>query len=150
MTNPVKSARGVKLLLKVGDGATPENFSVFCSVNTTRGISFTAGTNDQDVIDCDDPDAVAWVAREKSNLSCSCTGAGTLDTRDVADFYAWLTSPDSKNCQMVVDVPSADGGVIFEGAFHLTGFDITGDRGKKQECTLTIISDGEVDCVANA
>jgi hypothetical protein len=67
----------------------------------------------------------------------------------VQDFFDWLTSDASKNCQVVVDVPSADGGVIFEGAFHLTEFAITGDRGAKMECNVTLASDGEVTSVAN-
>lgn len=139
-----KHARGVKLLLKVGDGASPEVFSTFCSINTARGISFSSTTNDFNIPDCDDPDKIAWVAREKDGLSVGVTGAGILNTPDVEEFYEWFASPDSKNCQVVVDVPSADGGVIFEGAFHLTDFEITGDRSGKMECSLSLASDGEV------
>lgn len=87
----VKHARGVKLLIKVGDGATPEVFETYCSINAERGITFTAGTNDQDIPDCQDPDAIAWVVREKTNLSASITGSGVLDTGDVQDFFDWKT-----------------------------------------------------------
>lgn len=149
MPNPIKHARGVKLLLKVGDGASPENFTAFCSINAARGITFSSATNEFPAIDCDSPEDVAWVLREKQNLSAAVTGAGTLNTPDVEDFYNWWTSPDSKNCQVVVDVPAADGGVIFEGFFHLTEFAITGDRGAKQECTITLASDGEIGLAPN-
>lgn len=150
MTNPVKTVRGVKLLLKAGDGGDPEVFAQFCSINAARGITFTAGTNDQDVIDCDDPEAVAWVAREKTNLSCAINGAGTLDTRDVAGFIAWFESPDAKNCEFIVDVPAVDGGIIFTGAFHLTNFQLDGTRGSKASASLTIVSDGIISNVPNA
>ena len=145
----VKHARGVKLLLKVGDGEDPEVFSAFCSINASRGISFTSATRDFAVPDCTDPDEIAWLAREKESLSVSVTGAGMVNTPDVQAFFDWFKSEDSKNCQVVVDVPSVDGGVIFEGAFHLTEFSITGDRGGKMETSISLASDGEVTSTAN-
>jgi predicted secreted protein len=145
----IKHARGVKLLLKVGNGATPEVFNTFCSINAARGITFTSATNEFPAIDCDDPEKVAWLLREKASLSAAVTGAGTLNTPDVAAFFAWQVSPDSKNCQVVVDVPAADGGVVFEGAFHETDFEITGDLGAVQQCSITLASDGEVTLAAN-
>jgi len=145
----VKNARGVKLLLKVGDGESPETFTAYCSINAARGITFTSATNESPDINCDDPDDISWLLREKASLSAAVTGAGTLNTPDIQDFFDWLSGADSKNCQIVVDVPSADGGVIFEGAFHLTDFAVTGDRGAKMETTITLASDGVITSVAN-
>lgn len=145
----VKHARGVKLLLKVGDGGGPEVFSTFCSINAARGITFTSATRDFAVPDCTDPDQIAWLAREKESLSVSVTGSGMVNTPDVEAFFDWWKSEDSKNCQVVVDVASVDGGVIFEGAFHLTEFSITGDRGSKMETSISLASDGEVTSTAN-
>lgn len=145
----VKHARGVKLLIKVGDGATPEVFETYCSINAERGITFTAGTNDQEVIDCADPEAIAWMVREKSNLSASITGSGMLDTGDVQDFYDWLTGEDPRNVKVIVDVPSADGGVIFTGRFHCTEFSVTGNRGEKMQASVSLASDGPVTAAAN-
>jgi hypothetical protein len=149
MTTLLKDARGVKLLIKKGDGNSPELFTAFCSINTTRGITFTSTTNEFPQIDCDNPDLISWALREKASLSASIAGAGTLNTPDVQEFYDWVTAADSSNCQVVVDVPDTDGGVIFEGAFHCTDFAITGNRGAKMECTITLQSDGEVTSVPN-
>ncbi len=145
----VKHARGVKLLLKVGDGSSPESFTAFCTINAARSIKGTVSTNSFNIPDCTDPDLLAWVSREKVALEYAVSGAGILDTDDVQDFSDWLADENPKNCQIVVDVPMADGGVIFEGAFHLTDFEITGDRGKKMEATISLASDGEVTVVAN-
>lgn len=145
----VKHARGVKLVLKVGNGADPEVFTVKCSINAARGITFTAATNDFEIPDCTDLDQIAWIAREKSSLSVAVTGAGILNTPDVQSFFNWWKDQDSVNCQVIVDVPSADGGVVFQGAYHLTEFGITGDKGGKQECSISLASDGEVTCTAN-
>lgn len=146
----VKHAKGVKLLLKVGDGADPEVFATYCTVNSERGITFTAGTNEQDIPDCTDPDKLAWVAREKSNLSASFTGSGVLNTPDVEDFFDWYKSEDAKNAKVIVDVPSADGGVVFSGAWHLTEFAITGNRGEKMQASISLASDGEITSAANS
>lgn len=145
----VKHARGVKLLLKIGNGQIPEQFIAKCSFNAARGITFSSTTNDFVIPDCTNPDKIGWVAREKASVSVAVTGAGILNTPDVQDMYDYAISEEPRNCQVVVDVPSGDGGVVFEGPFHCTDFGITGDRGGKQECSISLASDGEVTCVAN-
>ena len=101
------------------------------------------------MIDCADPEAVAWVLREKTNLSAAITGSGVVNTPDIGEFFDWLASPDSKNCKVVIDVPSADGGVVFTGAFHLTEFSVTGNRGEKMQASVSLSSDGAVTKTAN-
>jgi predicted secreted protein len=150
VATPVKHARGVQLLLKVGNGMSPETFTALCTINAARSLKGTAGTNEFNIPDCADPDALAWIAREKVSLSYTVGGAGILNTPDVSTVAAWLASDESKNCQIVVDVPAAVGGVIFEGFFHLTDFEITGDRGGKMEANISLASDGAVTVSANS
>jgi hypothetical protein len=76
----VKHARGVKLLLKVGDGMSPEQFTALCSINASRSITGDAATNEFNIPDCADPDALAAVVREKVSTSYSVAGAGILNT----------------------------------------------------------------------
>jgi hypothetical protein len=140
----VKYARGVLLLIAIGDGGSPEVFTAYCTVNAARSIKGDTATNDFNIPDCDNPDALGWLAREKVSISYTLSGAGILNTPDVAVFADFLADPTSRNCQITVDIPAADGGVVFAGPFHLTMFEITGDRGKKMEATITMISDGEV------
>jgi len=144
VSTPVKYARGVKLLIMVGDGGSPEVFTAFCTINAARSVVGEAATNDFNIPDCEDPDALGWLVREKVSLQYTAQGAGILNTPDVQAFSDWLIDPDPRNCQIIVDVPAADGGVIFAGMFHLTHFEITGDRGNKMEATLNLISDGEI------
>lgn len=145
----VSHARGVKLVLKIGDGADPENFVARCSINAERSLSGEVSTNDFNIPDCADPDALAWVTSEKVALRYSFSGAGILDTNDVLFFHNFLKDPDARNCQVIVDVPAADGGVIFEGPWHLNQFQITGDRGTKQECSIGMFSNAEITVTAN-
>ncbi|HEY1878428.1 MAG TPA: phage tail tube protein [Caulobacteraceae bacterium] len=143
-SNPVKYASGVLLLVMVGDGGSPEVFTAFCTINAVRTLVGDTKTNDFNIPDCTDPDALGWLAREKISIEYTVTGQGILNTPDVIEFSAWLADTASRNCQIIVDVPNADGGVIFAGPFHLTHFELTGDRGTKMEATLTLISDGEI------
>lgn len=148
-SNPVKHARGVQLLLKVGDGASPEVYTAFCSINAARGITFSSAVNDFSIPDCTDPDLIAWIAREKSSLSVAVSGAGILNTPDIDDFFNWWSSRLSKSCTITIDVGASLGGQVFTGDFHLTDFAITGDRGAKMECSITLASDGEVTMTAD-
>lgn len=143
----VKHMRGVKLLIKVGDGAEPsEAFTTYCSINSDRGISFAAQTNDQVIPDCDDPDLTAWLGREKVSISGDISGAGMLNTPDTEAFFNWVASANTRNVQVHLDgVAGADGGGYWQGAYHCTAFNVTGARGGKAECTITLSSDGEVE-----
>jgi hypothetical protein len=145
---PPKHVSGVKLVLKVGDGQSPEVFTPKCSINTQRGISFNGNDSEFEIPDCDDPEKIAWIARERKANSVTVTGAGTLDARDLAAFFTWYKTGATINCQMVVDVPSSDGGVIFEGGYKMT-FEVTGERGGKVEISVTLNSDGEITSAAN-
>lgn len=146
--NPVKHAHGTQLLIMVGDGATPEVFKAFCTVNAARNVVGEVSTNDFNIPDCDNMEAVGWLVREKVALQYTAQGAGILNTPDVQEFADWLVEPNPRHCQIIVDVPAADGGVIFDGNFHLTHFEITGNRGGKMEATVNIISDGIITVTA--
>ena len=149
-STPVKHASGVKLLIMAGDGGSPEVFTAFCTVNAARSVVGEAATNDFNIPDCEDPEALGWLVREKVSLQYTAQGAGILNTPDVQAFVDWLADPLPHNTQIIVDVPAADGGVIFAGLFHLTHFEITGNRGTKMEATINLISDGEIVVTATA
>ncbi|WP_292052153.1 phage tail tube protein [Brevundimonas sp. UBA5866] len=140
----VNSTRGVKLVVKVGNGASPEVFTKLCTINAERGITFNAQTNDATVPDCDDPDKIAWLAREKQSLSVDVTGGGMNHKSDNKKLWDWWRSEDSRNCQVILDDDDPANVITYEGAFHLTQFDMTGNVGEKVNSTMTLSSDGEV------
>lgn len=140
----VNYTRGVKLVVKVGDGASPEVFTRLCTINAERGITFNAQSNDATIPDCDDPDKMAWLAREVSTLSVDVTGGGMSHKQDVKKLWDWWSSGDTKNCQVIVDDDTAANVITFEGGFKLPQFDMTGNRGEKVNSTMSLSSDGEV------
>lgn len=140
------SVKGIKLVLKIGDGATPtEAFTVRCSINAQRGIKFTADLQDTVEVDCTDPEKVAWLVRDKLSVQGEINGSGTLHKEDLPFFFTWLKSPDPKNCKVIVDV--ADG-YEWSGAWHLGDFEVTGDRGKRAEVSIALKSEGEIEGAA--
>lgn len=144
----VDVVNGEKILILIGDGATPtELFAHPCLINTDRGIAFSATTTSEMVPDCTDPGAPGWVDTEKDALSASISGSGMLDVASIEEFDDWFRSPDSRNVKVKVDKA---GGSTWTGKFHLTEFSITGSRKAKSTCSITLVSDGPVPRAANA
>lgn len=137
----INAFKGQLMALQVGDGASPEVFSTYCSVNAERGISFTAETNDVALPDCTDLELVDWIAREKVSLSAGITGGGMVHKADVPKFYEFLTDLDSRNCRITIP---GTGGTVFAGKFHLSAFEVTGGRNERATCSITLASDGPV------
>lgn len=140
----VETFNGSKVLVKVGDGEDPEVFAHPCLINTSRSIQGSATTVDSNVPDCADMDAPSWTEREKDALSYTITGEGLLHRSDIADYMAWLKSPNTKNIQAVV-ADGLSGAMVLSGAFHLTEFQVSGGgRKEKVTCSITLVSDGVV------
>jgi hypothetical protein len=138
-----KVVSGLKLLVKKGDGAVPEQFKSFCSV-TAKTIRFEGQENTFDIADCENPDAITWLVSEMASKRVLIDGSGTLNAPDFDEYFEWWDTGVSSNCQIVLDIPAADGGRILAGAFKLPSFDLTGNRGEKVNVNLSIGSDGPV------
>jgi len=140
-----ESLRGTKLLIKVSDGEVSPTFAHPCLINTDRGITFTADTNDVLVPDCSDPDLMAWAAREKVSLSATINGAGTLHIPDAQVYSDWVMSADPIAVRVELGgVVLADDGGYWQGNFHCTSFEVNGTRGNRVQCSITLLSDGAV------
>lgn len=145
----LKSASGLKLVIRAdyqGDGVK----RAICSINAERGISFDSEVGQSPDIDCDDPEAIAWLLREKTSHSVTVTGGGTFDTPNGPYLWEWWKSGEARDVDIVVDVAEADGGMVFSGEFLLTTFNLSGNRGEKMTSPMTLMSSGEVTMAANS
>lgn len=113
---------GRKLLLRIGNGASPEVLSVRCSFNGDRAISFEAATTDEMDVDCEFPTRVGWMVSQVDSLSATVSGAGRAKSQDVPFFFDWLNSGEPRTMEVDVD----DGAVVFEGQALLTNFTLNG------------------------
>ncbi|MBA5779496.1 phage tail protein [Stappia sp. F7233] len=114
--------KGTLLLIKVGDGGSPETFDNLCGI-TTR--SFNMGTNEVEttVPDCDDPGGVVQRTVVAGVRTQTFSGSGLFDNRAVAKRAvdaARLGVPI--NCQVIVP-----GYGMFEGPWIISGFEFGGE-----------------------
>ena len=130
---------GRQLLIKFGDGETPEVFTTKCLINTDRGIVWSTETQRGVTPDCDNPEDPGWQWAEIDGLMATINGAGTLNIPDIPFFDTWFRSGESKNIQVWVGTVG-----YWPGAFKLSGWEVTGQRNGKAQASVTIESDGEV------
>lgn len=132
---------GKQLLIKVGNGATPEIFAPLCLINTERGIAWGSEATRGVTPDCDPvtPDAPDWQWSEVDGLMATITGAGSLHRPNVPTMDAWYRSGAAKNIQVWL---GTDG--YWEGAFKLTQWEVTGNKTGKAQASVTLESDGIV------
>lgn len=136
---------GTKLLILVGDGASPEQFSQPCGL-TTRSFDLTASTNTTLIPDCDDPEAPAWEAKDVNSLSASVTGAGVMAVESFDTWNDWFMAAVGRNCQIKLD----DGALgQWEGTFILASLKYGGQRGQKVTIDIALANDGAVVWNAN-
>lgn len=130
---------GVQLLVKIETAADSGVFTHPCLINAERGIQFQSDTNQEVVPDCDNPDDPGWKLATKDGMSATITGAGKLDTDSIAAFDAWFRVDTAKTIRVYVN----DIG-YWSGSFKLSEWSLSGERGTRASCSVTMISDGEV------
>jgi hypothetical protein len=133
--------RGSKLLIKIGNGATPEVFTAPCALNA-KSFNRSASTNDFNVADCDDPDAPVWTERAKEALSAGITGSGTLAQESLDLWEDFYDNQDPQNVQIVLDYEV--GPRTYQMAAFLTTLNISGNQGELAQIEVEIASHGEV------
>lgn len=152
MPTIVSHLNSSKLLIQLGDGASPETFAHPCMINTARGIEFSSSPSESMVPYCPpDEDLPAWVDREIDALTAAINGAGIFDSLSHDIFRVWYLSGASKNIRVKLDLTvagdspfSAEAG-YYQGAWVLQGFSITGP-GRREKVTFdcSILSDGPI------
>lgn len=141
---PIKGVKGEKLLVQIGDGASPEVFSIDCLINAERGIKFSSDTTNTNLPDCENPSLPAWKATNKDGFGAEISGAGKVHAPSVKLFWNWFNSDEGKNVCVLVDVAAGIGGGYWLGSFKLTDFDVTGTPKEYADCNITLHSDGVV------
>lgn len=129
-----------KFLILVGDGSTPEDFAAPCGL-TSRGFNRTKETNDTNVPDCADEDAPSWLERDVVSLSAALSGSGVLAEESVDIWDEWFESTASRNVRITLGEGSSMR--TWQGAAHLSTFNIQGERGSRVTAEIEIVSDGE-------
>lgn len=139
----VKSLVGEKILIQIGDGATPtEGFAHDCLINAERGLQMGADTTEVIVPDCDDPSAPAWKEIFKDGISIQVTGGGVLHTASIETWFNWMKLDSAKNVRIKFDTTGAMGGGYIQVPMKLTQFNVTGARKNNSTSEVTLMSHG--------
>ena len=146
----VTVAAGELLLIKIGDGGSPETFTHPCTINTSRGVSLSTSEATTEVADCATPSNPAYTDRRIKSYDTSVSGAGVMDTASTYAFITWWQSGAAKNVKIYQNLTGAQGGWVITQSMVLTDFQITGTRGERQEITLTLKGAGKPTIAANA
>ena len=126
----------VSLLIKVGDGASPENFASHALINTNRSVKITSSATASEITRTDDPTQPAKTTRTVVSTDSSISGEGTLDLADQAFWINWVASGAPKNVQAI---DAASGGVEIAGPYVCTSFEKTGaKKGEKITASITL------------
>lgn len=132
---------GRRLLIRVGNGASPEVFSIKCTFNGDRAISFSTASTDEMDVDCDDPTAVAYTVTQVDSLSVDLTGAGRVKADEIQFFHDWWESGEARNAQVAID---AEDGGEFEGQLLLLSWGISGGETGSATSDMTMKFTGPV------
>lgn len=144
MTKPTVIA-GTKLLILVGDGASPEVFAQPCGL-TNNTFALTSATGSTVVPFCDDPEAAAWDSKEVTSLSAQVTGSGVMAVESFDIWNNWFLSGESKNAEIKLDNAALG---MYEGPWILSSFKLTGTRGQKVTVDITLDNADIISYVAN-
>lgn len=130
---------GESLLIKIGDGGTPEVFTHPCLINTTRGVTFNTNMTETEVSDCAAPSNPAKIIRKARSIDLTIEGEGLLDATSVYNFLLWWQSAAAKNIQVYQNLTGAAGGWVISTSALLANFKVTGERGDYQTCQISIV-----------
>lgn len=144
MPTKVSTRNGRQLVIRLGDGGSPEQFVHPCMINTSRGIEFGSTPIESTVPYCP-PDELlpGWIEREIDALTATITGAGIFDTRSLDIFWDWFNSGLSKNIHVEILASLALEGGYWSMAAVLSSFSVSsGSAREKLTFDCTILSDG--------
>tara|TARA_R100001086_G_scaffold6621_1_gene4036 strand:+ start:566 stop:1018 length:453 start_codon:yes stop_codon:yes gene_type:complete len=130
-----KVPAGSQVLIKVGDGASPEVFAHPCLVNLSREISFSHNYQEQEIPVCEDTDQPHSIERQVRSVDMTVTGSGVLDAAGIDEYLDWCIEGTQKNVQIQIG-PSTSGRTI-TGAFFCQ-FNVSGEVKQSAECSITL------------
>lgn len=128
-----------KMTIWLGDGLSPQNFVKPCAL-TNKRFTQTKELAESVVPDCDDDDAVPYVARDSRSISGAFAGSGVLAMESFDEWRNFADDPDARDVRIVFD--GMNGG-YYQGAFHLSTLELTGNEGDgKVQVSVEGASDG--------
>lgn len=136
--------RGTYSTILMGDGATPEVFTVLCGI-TAKSITEQVNTSDTFNRDCADPEDVPVRQISGTGRQWSMRGSGNMNRANFQDLEDAVGMV--KNYRFFIARKAGEAAPKLNGYFLAPGMittkTITGDDGAYMQMDLTFESDGE-------
>lgn len=129
-------------VVKIGDGATPEVFTILCGLDNVE-INRTANTSDRFRRDCNLPGSVPFRRSRTTGKQIDITASGSINIPDMPRYLAALGKTGNYRIELGQYVIGNDAGdIVYEivGPFNLISANSSvGDEGSAQ---VKLASDG--------
>lgn len=133
--------KGRKLLIKIGDGATPtEAFTVLCGL-TSKTLTINNTEIDVTTADCTDPGGALWTEVLAGTKRVSASGNGLFKDEAAELALTNLAMDDDPIANFQVIVPDFG---TFQGGFFLSNVEYGGEQEGGVTYSLALASTGAV------
>ena len=133
-----------RLIIQLGDGATPaEAFAHTCGANTF-GITLTNNLGENTVLDCTNPlDVPAVIVRHLESQDTGVTISGMVTTEAWPTWLAWADDGVEKNIKLLLDEAAADNGGFWVLPAYLASMELNKESSGKVSFSATISGAGQ-------
>lgn len=138
VTKYVDPVIGYSMMIKIQDQSNAAIYSHPVIINQNRAISFSTKTVEDEVADENDWSAPAAIFRRVASYDTKVDGTGVLPVESAAEYTAWATSGQVRNCKI------SYANTTVTGDFIMDSFNISGDRMEMVKATLTLVQAGPV------
>lgn len=131
-------------LIKMGDGATPEVFTIMCGMKDIK-VNSVANSNDRFVRDCAKPGAVPTRKTRVTGKQQDITGTGLIDKAMVAKYMTALGNIRNYKVELY-QADGTDTGILlgtFAGAYMMTAANMSANTDSDSTAEVTLASNGE-------
>lgn len=135
--------KGSQIMVLLGDDSDPIEYSAPCGMNG-QSVTMTKNTNEQNVPDCEDPDAPSWLERDVESLSMEASGEGVIAMESLDTWMEAFDKTDPVPAKLRAKWPSGYT-MTWTGKFHVTQVELQGNRGQRGQITVNLASHGKID-----
>lgn len=130
-------------IIKIGDGATTEVFTIACGLQDVQ-INSAAATQDRYTRDCAKPGSVPVRKVKTTGKSLDITGTGLIDKAQIAVYQTALGAKKNYKVELYQD-DGTDTGTLqgtFAGAFVMGSTNLSVPREGVSSAEITLANDG--------
>ncbi len=131
---------GRALLVKIGDGASPEVFSNLCGLNS-KAMTINNSSIDVTTPDCSTPGGALWTETLNGLKNVSITGDGFFEDSASESRMNTVAMAADNSCNFTVTVPAFG---TYAGAFRIASLEFGGETEGGVTYSLSLESTGAV------